>query len=208
MSIAPPPPVYPTWPPSPYQPAPPPPQRRRHWPAIAAAAGAGALAAGVITTLITVAATPEPIGTTAVPAAPQTVTVTAAPAKPPAPLPAAEADKQTCHAWGTTDTLAAAAMAATSVLPQGMPFTDPAVQNTPAWKAAVIRASELWGQAADTFASQNAPGTSPMLAEIAGTTVSSLRTLSEAYKAFDPDTDKATAVFQANQKALDWMCGR
>ena len=204
MSIAPPPPVYPTGPPSPYPSAPP--QRRRRWPAIAASAGIGAVVAGVITTLVTVAATPEPTSTAAAPGAPQTVTVTAAPAKPPAPLPAAEADKQTCHAWGTTDTLVDAALAAMSVIPQGMTITDPAVQQNPAWKAGVIRASELYGQAADTFAAQIAPGTSPMLAQIADTTVSSLRTLSEAYKTFDPTTGNAVAVFQANQQALDWLC--
>jgi hypothetical protein len=82
------------------------------------------------------------------------------------------------------------------------------VQNNPAWKAGVMRASQLYSQAADTFASQIAPGTSPMLAGIADTTVSSLRTLSEAYKAFDPDTGNAVAVYQADQKALDWLCGR
>jgi hypothetical protein len=204
MSIAPPPPVYPTGPPSPYPPTPP--QRRRRWPAIAASAGVGAVVAGVITTLITVAATPKPASTGAAPVAPQTVTVTAAPAKPPTPRPAAEADKQTCHAWATTDTLYTAAAAAQSVIPQGMTIIDPAVQANPAWKAGVLRASELYGQAADTFAGQIAPGTSPMLAEIADTTVSSLRTISEAYKTFDPASGDAVAVYQADQKALDWLC--
>ena len=204
MSIAPPPPAYPTWPPQPYPP-PPPPQRRRRWPAIAAAAAIGAIVAGVITTVVTVAATnPEPTGTTAAPAA-ETVTVTAAPPTP-TPLPAAQADKQTCHAWGTTDTLYTAAAAAQGVIPQGMTITDPAVQDNPAWKAGVIRASELYSQAADTFAAQIAPGTSPVLAQIADTTVSSLRTLSEAYKSFDPASGNSVAVYQANQKALDWLC--
>jgi hypothetical protein len=205
MSIAPPPPVYPTGPPSPY---PPTPQRRRRWPAIAASAGIGAVVAGVITTLVTVAATPEPTSTAAAPGAPQTVTVTAAPAKPPAPLPTAEADKQTCHAYGTADTLVTAAGVALNVIPQGITIIDPAVQANPAWKAGVIRASELYGQAADTFAAQIAPGTSPMLAQIADTTVSSLRTLSEAYKSFDPTAGNVVAMFQADQKALDWLCGR
>ena len=45
-----------------------------------------------------------------------------------------------------------------------------------------------------------------MLAQVADTTVSSLRTLSEAYKAFDPATGNAVAVFQASQKAIDWLC--
>ena len=45
-----------------------------------------------------------------------------------------------------------------------------------------------------------------MLAQVADTTVSSLRTLSEAYKSFDPMSGNAVAVFQANQKAIDWLC--
>ena len=47
------------------------------------------------------------------------------------------------------------------VIPNGMDITDPAVQSNPAWKAAVTRASDLFGQAADTFESQIAAGTTP-----------------------------------------------
>ncbi len=202
MSIAPPP-AYPTWPPHQYPP--PPAKRRRLWPAVAAAAGAGAIVAGAITTVITLSVT-APATTNTASSAADTVTVTASPPAPPAPLPVAEADAQTCHAWGTTDTLYTAAAAAQGVIPQGMTITDPAVQTNPAWKAGVIRASDLYGQAADTFESQIAPGTSPTLAQVAATTVSSLRTLSEAYKAFDPATGNSVSVYQANQKALDWLC--
>jgi hypothetical protein len=202
MSIAPPP-ASPTWPPQPYPPAPQKPRRR--WPAIAAAAGIGAIVAGSITTLISFAATsPEPAHTAA--PAPSTVTETAGPPPSPAPLPVAEADAQTCRAWQTTDTLFTAAAAAQGVIPQGMTITDPAVQTNPAWKAGVLRASDLYAQAADTFESQIAPGTRPMLAQVADTTVSSLRTLAEAYKTFDPISGNAVPVFQANQKALDWLC--
>ena len=45
-----------------------------------------------------------------------------------------------------------------------------------------------------------------MLAQVADTTVSSLRTLSEAYKTFDPASGNAVPVFQASQKAIDWLC--
>lgn len=197
MSIAPPP-AYPQWPP----PAAP---LRRRWPAVAAAAGIGAIVAGVITTLITIAATTPKTANAGSPSA-QTVTETAAPAPPPAPLPAAEADAQTCHAWGTTDTLYTAAAVAQGVIPQGMTITNPAVQDNPAWKAGVIRASEIYNQAADTFAAQIAPGTNPMLAEVADTTVSSLRTLSLAYKTFDPANGSAVSVYQTSQQALDWLC--
>ena len=205
MSIAPPPPAYPpTWPPQQQYP-PTPTKPRRRWPAVAAAAGAGAIVAGVITTVITLSVTaPATTDTTSSSADP--VTVTAAPPAPPKALPAAQADAQTCHAWGATDKLYTAAALAQSVIPQGMTITDPAVQGNPTWKGGVIRASELYGQAADSFESQIAPGTSPMLAQIAQTTVSSLRTMSESYKAFDPATGNAVAVYQASQKAMDWLC--
>ena len=80
------------------------------------------------------------------------------------------------------------------------------MQTNPAWKAGVLRASDLYAQAANTFESQIAAGTSPMLAQVADTTVSSLRTLAEAYKTFDPASGNAVPVFQASQKAIDWLC--
>lgn len=203
MSIAPPPPAYPpTWPPQQYPPTPTKPRRR--WPAVAAAAGAGAIVAGVITTVITLSVTTPTNDITSSSTDP--VTVTASPPAPPKALPAAQADTQTCHAWGATDKLYTAAALAQSVIPQGMTITDPAVQGNPAWKGGVIRASELYGQAADSFEAQIAPGTSPMLAQVSQTTVGSLRTLSESYKAFDPATGNAVAVYQASQKAMDWLC--
>lgn len=201
MSIAPPP--YPTWPPQQHPQTPT--KRRRLWPAVAAAAVAGAIVAGVITTVIALSITALPTTSTTNSTA-QTVTVTATPPAPPAPLPVAQADAQTCHAWRTTDTLYTAAAAAQGVIPQGMTITDPAVQTNPTWKAGVLRASELYNQAANTFESQIAPGTSPMLSQIAQTTVGSLRTLSESYKAFDPANGSAVSVYQANQKAMDWLC--
>jgi len=199
MSIAPP--AYPTWPPQPYPPAPQKPRRR--WPAIAAAAGIGAIVAGSITTLISFAATSPQHANTA-PPAPSTVTETAGPPPSPASLPVAEADARTCRAWKTTDTLVTAATASMLVIPNGMNITDPAVQNNPAWKAAVTRASDLFGQAANTF--EIAPGTNTTLAGVADTTVSALRTLSEAYKSFDPASGNSVAVFQASQQAIDWLC--
>jgi hypothetical protein len=200
MSIAPPP-AYPTWPPQPPAPQKP----RRRWPAVAAAAGTGAIVAGLITTLITFAATSPEQANTAAPA-PSTVTETAGPPPSPAPLPVAEADAQTCRSWGTTDKLVTAATASMLVIPNGMDVTDPAVQSNPAWKAAVIRASDLFSQAANTFQAQIAAGTNPTLAGVADTTVSSLRTLSEAYKSFDPAAGNSVAVFQTSQQALDWLC--
>ena len=201
MTIAPPP-AHPAWPPPPNPPGAP--KQRRLWPAAIAAAAAGAVLAGGITTAITLAATTDNPSTPI--SAQGTVTVTAAPPAPPAPLPAAEADAQTCHAWRTTDTLYTAAAAAQAVIPQGTTIDDPVVQANPTWTAGVTRAAQLYTQAADTFASQIAPGTSPMLDQIATTTIGSLRTLSEAFKAFDPVSGNAAAVYRANQNALNWIC--
>uniref|UniRef100_A0A5Q5BT32 Alanine and proline rich membrane protein n=2 Tax=unclassified Mycobacterium TaxID=2642494 RepID=A0A5Q5BT32_MYCSS len=201
MSVAPPP-AYPTWPPQPYPPAPPP--RQRRWPAIAAAAGIGAIIAGTITTLVTLAATSPTPSTAAAP--PPTVTVTAEPPPQPTPLPVAQADAQTCHAWGTADRLVTAAATAQNVIPRDLPIDDPSIQSNPAWKAGALRSSELLGQAARTFDSQIAAGTNPTLAQVSQTTVSSLLAMSEANRAFDPVLGKSFAVFQANQKALDGLC--
>jgi hypothetical protein len=204
MSLAPPPRTDAAWPPPPYPPTPW--ARRRRWPAIAAAAGLGALVAGAITTLITIQTTnPAP---TATPPSASTVTVTAGPTQPPkpAPLPAAEADKQTCRAWRTVSPLVTAAAVAQGVIPQGMTITDPAVQANPAWAAGVTKASQLYGQAADTLAAQTAAGTRPMLGQITDTTVSALHTLSTAYKTRAPESGNSMSVFQANQQAMDWLC--
>lgn len=198
MSIAPPPPVYPTWPPAPYPPTAP--VRRRRWPALTAAAIAGALIAGAITTGITMAATaPEPAP------ARNSDTAAAAPAPAAPALTADEADKQTCHAWGTASGLSTAAAATQGIIPQGMTITDPAVQSNPLWKDGVLKASGYYGQAADTLESQALPGT-PMLTQMTGTAVSALRTLSESFKAFDPANGNSMAVFQKTQQAMDWLC--
>ncbi|MDZ4236172.1 MAG: hypothetical protein U1C73_21010 [Dietzia sp.] len=202
MSVAPPP-AYPTWPPQPYPPAPQPPRRR--WPAVAATAAGAAIVGGLVTTLITFAVTTPETATTAT-SAPSTVTKTAAPPPAPAPLPVAQADAQTCRAWDTAQTLARAGTTAMAGFPDGVKFTDPAVQQNPAWKAAVLRASDLFGQAASTFETQIAPGTRPVLAQVSDTTVSSLRTLSEAYQTFDPASGNAVSVFMESQKALGALC--
>jgi hypothetical protein len=198
VSIAP-----PTAPTYPYPPAPQKPRRR--WPALAAAAAVGAVVAGSVTTLITFAVT-SPATSGVASSTPSTVTKTAAAPPAPAPLPVAEADAQTCRAWQTTDTLFTAAAAAQGVIPQGIAITDPSVQANPAWKAGVQRASDLYSQAATTFESQIASGTRPLLTQVAESAVGSLRTLAEAYKSFDPISGNAVPLYQANQKALDWLC--
>lgn len=196
MSIAPPPP--PTWP------APAPPSRRRRWIPIAAAGFGSAIVAGVITAIIMITITPHPAKPAAKPTTAPTMTVIASPTPPPAPLPAEQADAQTCHSWGTADMLVSAAGAAQAIIPPGKTFTDPAIQDHPEWKAGVLRAADLYAQAATTLAPT--PGTSSILAQFADTTASALRTMSEAYKTFDPDSGYPVDVFRAGQKALYFLC--
>jgi hypothetical protein len=201
MSNVPPPPDFSIGPPPPTK------KRRRRWPAIAAAAAAGAIIAGVITTLVTIAAT-SGTANNSTPAPAPTVTVTAAPPAPPAPLPAAEADKKTCQGWAIADDLVTTSASGLTVIPQNVRFSEPAVQANPTWKAAVERASQLLVQAADTLAGQIAPGTSPMLAGFADSTVSAIRTLAIAQKTFDPTQNTVFDMFTAGRDSLDWMCGR
>ena len=86
-----------------------------------------------------------------------------------------------------------------------MNITDPAVQTNPAWKAGVLRASDLFGQAAYTFDAQIAPGTNPMLGRVADTTVSSLRTsLSRTRRS----TPRRVILwrFSGGPEGNDWLC--
>jgi hypothetical protein len=196
MSIAPPPTTYP---PAPQKP-------RRRWPALATAAAAGAIAAGSITTLVTFAVTSPASTATTAASAPATVTETAAPPAPPAPLPAAQADAQTCRAYDNTEELATAAAVAQGAIPQGMTITDPAVPGNPAWKAAVLRASDLYSQAADNMDQGVAAGTSQILGDTARTTASALRALGESYKAFAPENGTAVSVWDDSKTAMRWLC--
>jgi hypothetical protein len=176
----------------------PPSPRRRRWLRFAVSAAVGAVIAGVVTIPLTITAN-------SVPSAAPTASVTAVPPKP-ARLPATQADKLTCSAYGTVDFPMTAAAKALSVIPPEVAFTDPAIQTNPRWRAAVVRASQLYGQAADGFEHQIAVGTTPLLAQIADITVSQLRTLSEAYKTFDPASDEIVTAWAAHQKAFDSMC--
>jgi hypothetical protein len=139
---------------------------------------------------------------------PRTVTVTAVPSSTPAPAAASAgaADGRTCAAWHSVGPLFTAAADAQRAIPRGMAVTDPAVRNNPAWASGVAKAGDLYGQAADTIAAQIAPGTSPILGQIADTTVSALRTLSIAYKTYDPANGNSMRAFRATKDAMDVYC--
>jgi hypothetical protein len=182
-------------------------ERRRRWPVLVTAVAVGAIVAGAISTLVTLQVTNS--GPVAPPVARTvTVTVTAAPSSTqvPAGVSAAAADDRTCAGWHGVGPLLTAAADALGAIPRGMTIADPAVQTNPAWAAGVAKAGELYGQAAQTIAAQIAPGTSPMLGQIADTIVSALRTLSIAYKTYDPAGGNSMREYRATKDAMDVYC--
>lgn len=199
------PPTYPAWPPpAPYPPAPRP---RRRWVATVAAAVISAAVAATLASIITAHNTgrDNPAAATT-----STVTVTAQPPTPstPAPVPAADADRTTCQAWVSAGTLIRAASSAQSVIPPGMTIVDPAVQDNPAWKAGVIKAGDLYGQAADTLAAGTPQGTTPMLEQTAAATVGALEALSTTTTGFDEASGNGYAVVKSVANAMDVLCER
>ncbi|GAT06213.1 uncharacterized protein RMCFA_6324 [Mycolicibacterium fortuitum subsp. acetamidolyticum] len=200
-----PPPTYPAWPPqAPYPPAPRP---RRRWAATATAAVISAAVAATLASIITANNTGRDSAATATAS---TVTVTAQPPTPnsPTPVPAATADRTTCQAWVSAGTLIRGASEAQSVIPPGMTIVDPAVQDNPAWKAGVIKAGDLYGQAADTLAAGTPNGTTPMLDQTAAAAVGALQALSTTTKGFDEASGNGYAVVKSVANALDVLCER
>lgn len=199
MSVAPRPPAYPAWPQQH-----PPRRPRRGWLALAAAFIGSAAVFGAIATVITMQATPTPRA----PAAPPTPTVTVTAAPPTeTTLPAAQADAETCHAWGTASTLVTAAQTAmTSVVPPAITLTNPEMQSNPTYAAAATKAGDLYTQAGDTLADQIAVGTSAVLEHAATVTASALRTLGEAYRTFDPANGNASTVYGESEQTMNAVC--
>lgn len=201
------PPVHPTWPPpAPYPAAPRPPRRR--WAATVATAAMCAALAAIAATVITanVVRSEEPSAPTPAP----TVTVTAQPLAPSTapPRPAAEANRATCQAWLSAGTLIRAAGDAQSVIPEGMTILDPAVQSTPAWRAGVIKAGDLYGQASETLEAGIAAGTAPVLEQTARSAVEALRALSTATTAFDEASGNGFGLVKSVANATDVLCER
>lgn len=194
----------PTWPPTPY-PAPPPPRRR--WPVTVVVAAVCAALAATIASVITANVGRDNAAAATVST---TVTVTAQPAAPStaAPRPAAEADRATCQSWLSTGNLIRAAAEAQSVIPAGMTILDPAVQDNPAWRARVIKAGDLYGQAAETLAAGIAPGTTPMLEQTTNSAVDALRALSTTTTAFDEASGNGYGLVKSVANATDVLCER
>lgn len=198
-----PPSTYPWPPPAPY---PAPPRPRHRWAATAAVAVVSAAVAATLASIITANTGRDG---EAAPAA-STVTVAAQPPTPrtPAPMPAADADRTTCQSWVSAGTLIRGASAAQSVIPPGMTIVDRAVQDNPAWKAGVIKAGDLYGQAAETLAAGTPQGTTPMLEQTAAAARESLRALSTTTKGFDEASGNGYAVVKSVANAMDVLCER
>ena len=197
----------PTWPPPTPYPLPPQPPRRS-WRVTASvavvSAAVAATIAGVLTAGYHQTATDTTMSTIpTVTVTPQSVTPSSA-----APMPAAEADRTTCQAWLSTGTLIRAASDAQSVIPPGMTILDPAVQENPVWKAGVIKAGDLYAQAADTLGAGIAPGTTPVLEQTAHSAVDALRALSTATTAFDEASGNGYSLVKNVANATDVLCER
>jgi hypothetical protein len=174
---------------------------------VAIAAVCAALAATAATVITANVVRGEDSGASA--AAP-TVTVTAQPLAPSTapPRPAAEADRATCQAWLSTGNLIRAAGDAQSVIPAGMTILDPAVQSTPAWRAGVIKAGDLYGQASQTLEAGIAAGTTPVLEQTAHSAVEALRALSTATTSFDEASGNGFGLVKTVANATDVLCER
>jgi hypothetical protein len=186
----------------------PPRDTKRRWPALAIAAAASAAITAAVTALITsqTVRTDSVAGHTATPA----VTITATPdaPAPPAPLPTAQADRQTCNAWHTAGDRIHDASHALSVLPEGSTIVDPQVQGNPDWAAAVRKAADLYGQAGDTLTAGIAPGTTVILNQTAAAAGLGLRALSTAEKTLDATNGNAYHMVHDSADTMDVLCER
>lgn len=204
----PPPPSVPGWPPQ--QPGPPGDgsPRQRRWPLITAAAVLGAVIASAGAAVITLQARDShtPLSATA---SPVTVTVEAPPPVSPAPLPSAQADRQTCReGWIPAGNLAREAVRALQILPPDVKVGDPAIQGNPGWKAAVESAAKSYGEAGDVLDASIAAGTTPVLAAAAHTAVDALHLLGDAMSKGDPANGNAGELVEAAGGHVGLLCER
>ncbi len=207
-AFPPPPPAYP--PPPGYPPQPPGPgaRARRRWPALVLAGIAGAVVASVASVLITVQVRDNTVQQRQ-PSSPATVTVTAPTPPAQTPLPTAEANRKTCQqGWVAAGDHIRSAQAAVAGLPPDVKIGDPAVASNPQWSAAVQQAADFYRQASDALAPNIAPGTTPVLAEAAHTSVKALRLLADAIKTSDAITGNAVAIANETTQQTGALCVR
>nr|WP_193210195.1 hypothetical protein [Mycobacterium sp. MOTT-90] len=136
-----------------------------------------------------------------------TATLPAAPT-PPAPLPAAEANRQTCDTWVSTGTLINDAATALAALPPGTKILDPTVRANPDWSAAVQRAAEQYKLAGDKLASGIAPGTAAILDQTATSTAGALHALATADATYDAAGGNSYDILKVSANTMDVLCER
>lgn len=209
-AFPPPPPAFPPPPHPGYPPQLPGPsaRARRRWPVLVASGIAGAIVASAVSTIVTVQARD---GASSQPRVSSPTTVTVAAPTPPAqvPLPTAEANRQTCRqGWIAAGNHIKSAQAAVSGLPPEIKVGDPAVASNPQWAAAVQQAADFYRQAGDALAPNIAPGTTPVLAEAARTSVKALRLLADAIRTSDPITGNAVAIANETTQQTGDLCVR
>lgn len=180
----------------------PPPRLRRRWPPLVIVGVAAGVVAVAIAALVTAQVTSRP----AREAAPVTVTVSPSASPSPVVLPAEQADKKTCQAWDAAKEKTSAAVAALQVIPKEITITTAAVRENPEWSAAVQKAADLYGQAADALVVT--PGTTLILDQAAHATADTLRTLSTAVKTFDPANGNIGSMTNEAYDAVQVLCER
>lgn len=142
---------------------------------------------------------------------PVTITITAPTHTPqtPVPLPTAQADRQTCQdGFIASNRLMDKANAALDELPTGMRIDNPAVKTNPDWLSAVQRAGNLEDQAADILDVNIAPGTTPILAAAANTSVFAIRGLSFSVTNIDPNSGNVADISNAAAAEMRALCRR
>lgn len=195
------------FPPPPPLPPPRRPSGRKRWPVLVMAGAISAVIASTAAAVITVQARgnseSQPIS------APVTVTVAAPTPAVPAPLPVDQANRQTCQeGFIATQAPTKSATEALSILPAGVKVLDPAVQQNPEWASAVRTAGGYYTQASEALRTRIAPGTTPVLANAADTTVKAFRVLGDAYTKFEPIAGNAHDLAVEASDQMVALCTR
>lgn len=173
----------------------------RRWPGLVAAATAGAVVAGTAAGVGTYYLTSH--RTSGAP-----VEEAAESAPPPESLPTTKADRQTCRGWDAAGKLINEAAEVLTAIPQGTNILAPSVRDDPNQADAVQHAGDLFHRASDALSTTIALGATPVLSEMAHTTVGSLDALSTAYKSFDEASADAITVARTTAHAMSGLCKR
>ena len=82
------------------------------------------------------------------------------------------------------------------------------MQQNPEWASAVRRAGGFYTQASEALRAKIAPGTTPVLAAAANTTVKAFHVLGESYATFDPIAGNAHDIAVEASDQMFALCTR